>query len=165
MKKIQGFTLIELLVVVLIIGILSAVALPQYTRAVEKARLTEPITLMASIQKGIDVYKLSHRATTTTHIDMFDVIDVDVQNGLNCSGNSCSSKYYVYEAYCQVPSPCECEIYADRYEPGSGGGNSNRLWELHYCLIDKRWIREYDTYTDEGKKLLKSLQSQGWTEC
>ena len=57
-NKSLGFTLIELLVVVLIIGILAAVAMPQYEKAVMKSRVAKILPWFKELKRGRDLYIL-----------------------------------------------------------------------------------------------------------
>lgn len=71
-NRLGGFTLIELLVVVLIIGILAAIAVPQYRVAVAKAQAVEAITVLTALEKARTAYHLAH-GTWPSSIDDLDV--------------------------------------------------------------------------------------------
>lgn len=57
-SKAQGFSLLELLITVLIVGILATVALPNFTKSVEKAKVKDAQSVLASVASSERIYRL-----------------------------------------------------------------------------------------------------------
>ena len=164
MKKCSGFTLIELLVVVLIIGILAAIALPQYNKAVEKARLAEALTTINALKKAMDLYVLENGFNTsgagaefvggTNQVDL----DIDVVSNLDCSQAAttgrCYSNYFAYAATCNNSS---CYISVSREFAGDNFIGLNLDW-------DAGGITQQLCYYegDMAESLCNSLNASGW---
>jgi general secretion pathway protein G len=87
-KRIQGFTLVEILIVVVILGILAAIVIPQFSTASDAARASSTLSQLQTVRSQLELYKTQHKGSYPALADMWtnliEASDVDgATNGTN----------------------------------------------------------------------------------
>src|SRR5882724_8932128 len=102
-----GFTLVEILIVVIILGILAAIVIPQFTNASQDARESALLSQLQTLRSQIELYKLQHFDKLPDLVTSWNPMTTKTDANGNASVN-----------------PTDCGFIFD-YNAGAGTG---RIW-------------------------------------
>ena len=144
MNRKAAFTLIELLVVVLIIGILAAVAVPQYRKAVTRTKNAEALLTLRQIAQAIEMYDLANGPLPEEYSNDFSILGM----------KELASDNWSYDFFCLNGTPLYCSIYANQKKEVDVGKAKYILQKL---IVERKMLP--GTYV--LKNTLVSMEEQG----
>ena len=133
MKAKRGFTLVEILIVVVILGILAAIVIPQFTGASTQAKLSALVSDLQTMRSQIELYKLEHNEQLpAAGVDTFADFEADLTGETEVDGSAWVSGTS-YGPYLQkLPTNQFVDLATVGLSTGaaavSGGGNNG--WEF-----------------------------------
>ncbi len=92
----KGFTLIELLAVVIVLGILAAIAIPKYFRAVEKSRASGAVSVLGALARSQARFKMERNHFTNDVAELDIAIRDTSHNNENASGNTFEDQFFTF---------------------------------------------------------------------
>ncbi len=96
----KAFTLVEILIVVIILGILAAIVIPQFTQASNDARESALASDLQMVRSQLELYKVQHLEEYPDHVDTVTDVDEWIAN-LTAGTDGAGADGSVYGPYMQ----------------------------------------------------------------
>lgn len=142
----KGFTLMELLVVVLVIGILSAVALPQYEMVVMKTRFSSMRPIAEALADAQEIFYMANGRYAT----QFDELDLTPPMGGTLSNNEDGGQTVSYPNFvCRIQHGSGDVVYCS--------GANTGYYRIQLSPADTRKRLCYVSSSDVKKELKKKM--------
>lgn len=143
-SRLRAFTLVEILIVVVILGILAAVVVPQFTEASDDARLSALSSDLSTVRGQLQMYRIHHNGQFPSDI-VGQLIGRTKGDG-TVMPNGGDTAQFPYGPYLQQfpTNPYVEGQAAEEVDTGSPGGG-NKGW--YYNSATGRFIADDDDHT------------------
>ena len=150
MRKNKGFTLVEILIVVVILGILAAIVIPQFTDASTQSKVSSCQTTLQSLRSQIELYKIQHNdnppALATFEAQMTGYTDVNGDTWVD--GTSTGTKFGPYVQMVPFNPWNESQSLADADAATVGWVYDETTGDIYIGVADLTTAKELEVKSD-----------------